>query len=57
MSETVMSTIRDPSPTPLFGLPGSPPVFALTPTLPVSFLANWGGSPGLIYADIHTFSH
>lgn len=29
----------------------------LAPTLSVSFLANWGGSPGLIYADTHSGSH
>lgn len=44
-------------PSPPLQLAQQPPGAALAPTLPVSFLANWGGSPGLIYADIHTLSH
>lgn len=42
---------------PRLQLARQPPSVALAPTLSVSFLANWGGSPGLIYADTHTFSH
>ena len=42
----------------LCSLPGSLLSSAVSaPTLPVFFPANWGGSPGLIYADTHTFSH